>query len=96
MDVYGGVVCFDVAAGRAAGQAVIEGLEVAHMATSLGGPETLVSHPASTTHMSLSAEELAAAGIGEGTLRVSIGLEDPADLIADFDRALVAAGGSST
>jgi methionine-gamma-lyase len=96
MEVSGGVVCFDVTAGRAAGQAVIEGLEVAHMAKSLGGPETLVSHPASTTHMSLSADELAAAGIGEGTLRVSIGLEDPADLIADFDQALTRAEASPT
>jgi cystathionine beta-lyase/cystathionine gamma-synthase len=95
LDVTGGIVCFDVAGGREAGQVVIEALELARMATSLGGPETLVSHPASTTHTSLSAEELAAAGIGEGTLRVSIGLEHPADLIADFDQALAAAGSPS-
>ena len=96
LDVPGGIVCFDVAGGREAGQVVTEALELAHMATSLGGPETLVSHPASTTHTSLSADELAAAGIGEGTLRVSVGLEHPADLIADFEQALAAAAAPST
>ena len=96
LDVPGGIVCFDVVGGREAGQVVTEALELAHMATSLGGPETLVSHPASTTHTSLSADELAAAGIGEGTLRVSVGLEHPADLIADFEQALAAAAAPST
>ena len=92
LDVTGSMACFDVVDGRKAGQAVIESLEVARMATSLGGPETLVAHPASTTHNALSADELAAAGIGEGTVRVSVGLEHPDDLIADLDQALAVAG----
>lgn len=93
LDVTGSMICFDVVGGRDAGQAVIEGLTVAHMATSLGGPETLVAHPASTTHTNLSAEELAEVGIGEGTVRISVGLEHPDDLIADFEQALSAAAG---
>ena len=70
----GGLLCFDLVGGRAAGEALLERLELAHMATSLGGPETLVSHPASTTHSNLSPAELETAGIGEGTVRVSVGL----------------------
>ena len=60
------------------------GCEVAVHATSLGSVETLVSHPASSSHRQLSDAELAAAGMGPGTLRVSIGLEDAEDLIADL------------
>lgn len=88
LDVGGAMVCFDVVGGRDAGCAVQEALGLARMATSLGGPETLVSHPASTTHTNLMPDELAAAGIGEGTIRMSVGLEHPADLIADFEQAL--------
>ena len=58
------------------------------MASSLGGPETLVSSPANSTHVGLTDDELAAAGIGPGLVRVSVGLEHPDDLIADFARAL--------
>lgn len=58
------------------------------MATSLGGPETLVCHPATSTHASLTPEEQAETGVTDGLLRVSVGLEDGADLIADFDQAL--------
>ena len=61
---------------------------MAQLATSLGGPETLVTHPASTTHVSLTPEELAANGIGPGTVRVSVGLEHPDDMVADFAQAL--------
>ena len=88
LDVPGSMICFDVVGGRTAGQGVIEGLTIARMATSLGGPETLVAHPASTTHTNLTADELAEVGIGEGTVRISVGLEHPRDLIADFDQAL--------
>ena len=61
------------------------------LATSLGGPETLVTHPASTTHVGLDPVELEAAGISEGTIRVSVGLEHEQDVIADFLQALTAA-----
>jgi len=57
-------------------------------APSLGGPETLVTRPAATSHAGLSPEERARIGIGDGLVRVSIGLEAPEDLIEDFGRAL--------
>jgi cystathionine beta-lyase/cystathionine gamma-synthase len=61
---------------------------VARLAPSLGTVETLVSHPASTTHRQFAADALAAAGIGEGMVRVSVGLEDAGDLVEDFRQAL--------
>lgn len=88
----GGVLAFDVAGGYDAGVAFTEGLGLARLATSLGGPETLVCHPASTTHRSLTLEELAATGIGPGTIRMSVGLEHPDDLLADVTGALAVAG----
>jgi cystathionine beta-lyase/cystathionine gamma-synthase len=58
------------------------------VATSLGGPETLVCHPATTTHASLTPDEQVVGGITPGLLRVSVGLEDPNDLVADFLQAI--------
>ncbi|MEZ5165055.1 MAG: PLP-dependent transferase [Acidimicrobiales bacterium] len=63
-------------------------MELAQLATSLGGPETLLTHPATTTHVGLTAAEFAAAGIGEGTVRMSCGLEAATDLEADLRQAL--------
>jgi O-acetylhomoserine/O-acetylserine sulfhydrylase-like pyridoxal-dependent enzyme len=83
-----GMLSFDLAGGREAGRRFIEATRVAALAPSLGAVETLVSHPASTTHRQLDAGALAAAGIGEGMVRVSVGLEDGADLAEDFTRAL--------
>jgi cystathionine beta-lyase/cystathionine gamma-synthase len=83
-----GMLSFDLEGGRAAGRRFIEATRVAKLAASLGSTETLVSHPASTTHRQFSPEALAAAGIGEGMVRVSVGLEDAADLAEDFTRAL--------
>ncbi len=71
----------------------MEATKIAWQATSLGGPETLVTHPASTTHVSLTPEELALSGIGPGTVRVSCGLEQVNDLQADFVQALAATEG---
>jgi len=88
LDGYGGLLSFDLAGGRQAGRRFIEATSVARLAPSLGGPETLVSHPASTTHRQLDAVALASAGIGEGMVRVSAGLEDADDLLEDFTRAL--------
>lgn len=90
MSAGGGLVTFDVVGGLDAGRRFVESVRLARMATSLGGPETLVTHPASTTHVGLLPDELAANGIGPGTIRVSVGLEDPADLIADVAQALQA------
>ncbi len=58
------------------------------MATSLGGPETLVCHPATSTHASLTAAEAAEMGVSDGLLRISVGLEDTADLVSDLTNAL--------
>ena len=74
--------------GREAGRRFIEATRVAKLAPSLGTVETLVSHPASTTHRQFAPDALAAAGIGEGMVRVSVGLEDAADLAEDFTHAL--------
>ena len=90
----GGLVTFDVAAGLEAGSRFVEAVKVARLATSLGGPETLVTHPASTTHVNLLPDELAANGIGPGTIRVSVGLEHVDDVIADFTQALDRAAAS--
>jgi len=88
MTLPGGLLTFELAGGIEAGTTFVEALEIAQLATSLGGPETLVTHPASTTHVNLTPEELATNGISPGTVRVSVGLEHPDDLVADFARAL--------
>jgi methionine-gamma-lyase len=85
---FGGVFSFELAGGRAAGEAFMSGVRLALLAPSLGGVETLVLHPATTSHRKLDAEALARAGIGEGTVRVAVGIEHPEDLWADFEQAL--------
>ncbi|HWB66953.1 MAG TPA: aminotransferase class I/II-fold pyridoxal phosphate-dependent enzyme [Mycobacteriales bacterium] len=85
---YGAIVTITPRGGRAAGEALADRLRVAQVATSLGGAETVVSHVASTTHRQLDDAALAAAGIAAGAVRVSVGLEDAADLIADLSGAL--------
>lgn len=91
----GGLITFDVVGGAEAGRAFVEATTVAQMATSLGGPETLVTHPRTTTHVGLLPEEMADAGIGEGTIRMSVGLEHVDDLIDDLARALDAAAAAA-
>ncbi len=68
----------------------LDSLNIAKLAVSLGGTETLASHPASMTHLSVPDERKAALGIGDNLIRISIGIEDPDDLIADFEQALEA------
>jgi methionine-gamma-lyase len=70
--------------------AFLDALRIAHLAVSLGGTETLASHPAGMTHLSVPPERKAALGIGDNLVRISIGVEDADDLIADFDQALAA------
>jgi len=89
----GGLLTFDLP-DLDAGARFVESTRIAQLATSLGGPETLVTHPASTTHVNLLPEELAAAGIGPGTVRMSVGLEDAEDVLADVRAALDVAVGS--
>ena len=92
MSRMGAMLSFDVAGGSDGGRQFAEGVAIARMAPSLGGPETLITHPASTTHVSLTPAELAASGIGPGTIRVSVGLEHVDDIIDDFIHALSAVG----
>ncbi|HJV28253.1 MAG TPA: O-acetylhomoserine aminocarboxypropyltransferase [Aromatoleum sp.] len=88
----GSVLSFELKGGRAAGRAFIEALRVFSHLANVGDAKSLVIHPASTTHFRMSAEDLRAAGIGEGTVRLSVGLENDADLIEDLNRGLYAAG----
>jgi methionine-gamma-lyase len=83
----GGMMAVELSGGRAAAERFLDRVEVARHATSLAGVETLVSHPASSSHRQYGDTELAAAGLSAGMLRVSIGLEDPEDLVADLAAA---------
>ncbi len=88
MSGFGGVFSFDLAGGYEAAVRFAEGVKVASLAVSLGSVETLVEHAASITHGMLTPEERAAAGVEEGLIRVSVGLEDLEDLKEDFAQAL--------
>ena len=84
----GGMMAFELKGGHAAGVAMMNRLTLIRRAVSLGDAETLIQHPASMTHSPYTPEERAAAGIGEGMVRLSVGLEDVADLLADLEAAL--------
>ncbi len=84
----GSILCFGVKGGREAGRRFIEALSLASHLANVGDAKTLVIHPASTTHRQMDAAALAAAGVGEDMIRISVGLEDPADILADLDQAL--------
>jgi methionine-gamma-lyase len=87
----GGMLALEVSGGRAAGERFLDRLRVAVHATSLGSVETLCSHPASSSHRQLGDDELAQAGLSPGLIRVSIGLEDPDDLVEDIANAAAGA-----
>jgi O-acetylhomoserine (thiol)-lyase len=84
----GSMVSFGVKGGRDAGRRFIEACRLASHLANVGDAKTLVIHPASTTHLQVGAEALAAAGVGEDMIRLSVGLEAPADIIDDLDQAL--------
>ncbi|TMH22688.1 MAG: aminotransferase class V-fold PLP-dependent enzyme, partial [Betaproteobacteria bacterium] len=84
----GAVFSFEIKGGRAAGKAFIESLRIFSHLANVGDAKSLVIHPATTTHYRMSDADLQKAGITAGTVRLSIGLEDPQDLIDDLDRAL--------
>ena len=88
MRQFGTVLAFELTGGRSAVAGLLDRIQLAKRATSLGGPETLVCHPMTTTHASLTTDEQADTGVTEGLVRVSLGLEDPGDIIADFYQAL--------
>lgn len=87
----GSVFSFDIKGSRAQGQAFIEALKIFSHLANVGDAKSLVIHPASTTHFRMSDDDLNNAGIGPGTIRLSVGLEDADDLIDDLKRALKAA-----
>jgi len=89
---FGAMLSFDLAGGAEAARRFVEAVRVFTLAESLGGVESLVAHPATMTHAGMGADARAAAGIGDGLLRLSVGLEAEADLIGDMDAALGAIG----
>ena len=84
----GTVLSFDLAGGVPHATAVLDRVRLCRVATSLGGPETLLCHPATTTHSSLTPDEQMVGGITPGLIRLSLGLEDPGDLIQDLLQAI--------
>jgi cystathionine beta-lyase/cystathionine gamma-synthase len=90
LDGYGGMLAIELAGGAAATERFLRALRVVTHASSLGGVDTLIIEPRYTSHAGMTADERAALGIPDGFLRVSAGVEDAADLIADFAQALAA------
>ena len=88
----GGMVGFELAGGREAGVRLVESTRLALLAVSLGSVETLIEHPASMSHAMLTDQELLEAGVSPGLIRLSVGIEDPDDLIADLEQALARRG----
>ncbi len=85
---FGAMLSFDLAGGEPAVQALLDGLECFTLAESLGGVESLIAHPGTMTHAGMDEAARIRAGIGPGLLRVSVGIEDPADLVADLAAGL--------
>ena len=85
---FGGMVCFDLKGGVEAGARLMNAVRVCSLAVSLGDTRSLITHPASTTHSVVSREARLAQGITDGLVRLSVGLEDVEDLIADLDAGL--------
>jgi cystathionine beta-lyase/cystathionine gamma-synthase len=90
-DFPGGLISFDLKGGKKAAFEFLRNLTIARNAVSLGGVETLVCHPRTTTHSNWSRQELEEGGIGDGLVRVSVGIEDWTDLLTDFEQALAKA-----
>jgi methionine-gamma-lyase len=88
MSDYGGMIAFDLKGGLEAGKRMMDRVKVATLAVSLGNVDTLVQHPASMTHRNTPRELRLAAGITDGLVRLSVGIEDPTDLVRDLFRAI--------
>uniref|UniRef100_A0A7C4CC62 L-methionine gamma-lyase n=1 Tax=candidate division WOR-3 bacterium TaxID=2052148 RepID=A0A7C4CC62_UNCW3 len=84
----GGMISFELKGGIAAGRSLMNSTRLCALAVSLGGVETLIQHPASMTHAGVSREARLAAGITDGLVRLSVGIEDPADIITDLEQAM--------
>ena len=88
MHGFGGMLAISLAGGEAAVKRFLPALRFAHRAASLGSVSTLVGPPGTTSHVEVPKEERARAGIPEGLVRISVGIENPRDLLSDFDQAL--------
>lgn len=88
MSMGGGIVTFAVGGGAPGGMAFLNGLQMVSRSSNLGDTRSIATHPATTTHSKLTEDERAALGITPGTIRLSVGLEDYADIISDIDQAL--------
>lgn len=88
MSLPGGMISFELKGGKEEGAVVMNNVKLCSLAVSLGDAETLIEHAASMTHSTYTPDELKAAGISEGLVRLSVGLEDPEDIIADLKQAL--------
>ncbi|MDT8304655.1 MAG: aminotransferase class I/II-fold pyridoxal phosphate-dependent enzyme [Anaerolineae bacterium] len=85
---FGGMITFDLKGGRQAGYQLLQRLQLITLAVSLGGTHSLITHPASTVSMVQSDEEIAQSGVQPGLVRLSVGLEDADDIVADLEQAL--------
>ena len=94
MSDFGGMIAFELKGGYDAGIRFMDSVQLAMRAVSLGDAETLVQHPASMTHITYSPEEREEHGISDSLVRLSVGLEDVADLLDDIDQALSRSGRS--
>ena len=91
MSGFGSMIAFELKGGLEAGRIVMDSVHLAGLAVSLGGVETLISHPASMTHAGMARPDRLAAGITDGLVRLSVGIEDVEDIIADLSQALAKA-----
>ncbi len=91
---FGGIVSFEVVGGQAGAWQIIDNTKLLSITANLGDTKSTITHPASTTHGRLTQTERDRAGIGQGLIRLSVGLEDPGDIIADLDRGLSRLGRS--
>ena len=92
MDAAGNIFSFEVAGGREQAFALLNALELIDISNNIGDSKSLACHPATTTHNNMGPEGRAEAGVGDGMIRINVGLEDSADLIEDLDQALAKAG----
>jgi methionine-gamma-lyase len=96
MDGPGGMISFGLRGGIDAGRRMMNAVRLCGLAVSLGGVETLIQHPASMTHASMGAEAREKAHIGEGLVRLSVGIESAEDIIADLEQAMARVGGATS
>ncbi|MGQ0627313.1 MAG: trans-sulfuration enzyme family protein [Phycisphaerales bacterium] len=93
--LHGGIVTFELVGGLETGTQVMNSVKLCALAESLGSVESLITHPATMTHGDVPREQRLAAGISDGLVRLSVGLEEPADIIADLEQAFAVARGPS-